>query len=173
MFPRGVGVAERSTRPGTNVRPLIIFGIVNSIEYCRVFWWFQGWFLFEILSHLEASPLHLLPPDSHWAGEHKWVLTTLAFILFHQSSIHMQRFVLQNSYQQAHGVTSTYYNVITTPCARWVKFGSLVVLGLTALWDNISVYIGPSPIEREKEKRSNRWEKKCPNNPHPHLLQAQ
>ena len=28
----------------------------------------------------------------------------------------------------------------------------LVVLGSTALWDSISVYIGPSPTEREKEK---------------------
>ena len=28
----------------------------------------------------------------------------------------------------------------------------LVVLGLTALWDSISVYIGPSPREREKGK---------------------
>ena len=54
---------------------------------------------------------------------------------------------------------------------KWV--GWLVVLGLTALWDSISVYIGPSPREREKEKRSDRWEKKCPNNPHPHLLKAQ
>ena len=27
-------------------------------------------------------------------------------------------------------------------------FGWLVVLGLTALWDSISVYIGPSPRER-------------------------
>ena len=52
-------------------------------------------------------------------------------------------------------------------------FGWLVVLGLTVLLDNISVYIGPSPREREKEKRSDRLEKKCPNNPHPHLLQAQ
>ena len=49
----------------------------------------------------------------------------------------------------------------------------LVVLGLTAFWDNISVYIGPSPKEREKEKRKDRWEQKRPNNPHPHLLQAQ
>ena len=31
--------------------------------------------------------------------------------------------------------------------------GWLVVLGLTALWDNISVYIGPSPKEREKEEK--------------------
>ena len=31
--------------------------------------------------------------------------------------------------------------------------GLLVVLGLTALWDNISVYIGPSPKEREKEEK--------------------
>ena len=29
----------------------------------------------------------------------------------------------------------------------------LVVLGLTALWDNISIYIGPSPKEREKEEK--------------------
>ena len=30
--------------------------------------------------------------------------------------------------------------------------GWLVVLGLTALKDSISVYIGPNPREREKEK---------------------
>ena len=36
------------------------------------------------------------------------------------------------------------------------RFGWLVVLVLTALRDNISVYIGPSPREREKEKRSDR-----------------
>ena len=44
--------------------------------------------------------------------------------------------------------------------AKTVQQGWLVVLGLTALWDSISVYIGPSPREREKEKRSDRWEKK-------------
>ena len=33
----------------------------------------------------------------------------------------------------------------------------------------ISVYIGPSPREGKKDRR----EKKCPNNPNPHLLQAQ
>ena len=32
-------------------------------------------------------------------------------------------------------------------------FGWLVVLGLTALCDSISVYIGASPKEREKEER--------------------
>ena len=30
---------------------------------------------------------------------------------------------------------------------------------LTALWDSISVYIRPSPREREKEERDDRWEK--------------
>ena len=30
---------------------------------------------------------------------------------------------------------------------------SLVGWGLTALWDDISVYIGPSSIEREKEEK--------------------
>ena len=33
-----------------------------------------------------------------------------------------------------------------------------LILGLTALWDSISVYIGPSPKEREKEERKDRWE---------------
>ena len=32
----------------------------------------------------------------------------------------------------------------------------LVVLGLTALRDSISVYIGPSPSEKERERRSDR-----------------
>ena len=48
----------------------------------------------------------------------------------------------------------------------------LIVLDLTALWDSISAYIGPPPREGEsKEKRQTR--EKCPNNPYPHLLQAQ
>ena len=51
--------------------------------------------------------------------------------------------------------------------------GWLVALCLTTLSDSISDYIRPSPKEREKEKRNDRREKKCPNNPHPHLLQAQ
>ena len=34
----------------------------------------------------------------------------------------------------------------------------LVVLGLTPLADSISVYIGPSPREREKEERKDRGE---------------
>ena len=34
----------------------------------------------------------------------------------------------------------------------------LVVLGLAALWDSISVYIEPSPKEREKEERKDRGE---------------
>ena len=36
--------------------------------------------------------------------------------------------------------------------------GWLVVLGLMALSDSISVYIGPSPKEREKEERKDRGE---------------
>ena len=39
-----------------------------------------------------------------------------------------------------------------------VLVGWFVVLGLTALCDSISVYIGPSPREREKEKRNDRQE---------------
>ena len=34
--------------------------------------------------------------------------------------------------------------------------GWLVVLGLMTLLDSISVYIGPSPKEREKEERKDR-----------------
>ena len=58
-----------------------------------------------------------------------------------------------------------------------IFFGWLVVLGLTALWDSISVYIGPSPRERErerdKEERKDRGEKNVQTPPYPHLLQAQ
>ena len=36
--------------------------------------------------------------------------------------------------------------------------GWLVVLGLTALWDSLSVYFGPFPKERDKEKRKDRRE---------------
>ena len=39
--------------------------------------------------------------------------------------------------------------------ALW-SVGWLVGLGLTAFLDNISVYIGPSPKEREKEERKER-----------------
>ena len=52
-------------------------------------------------------------------------------------------------------------------------YGWLVGLGLTALRDSISVYIGPSPKERGKEKRNDRRETKCPNNTHSQPLQAQ
>ena len=38
------------------------------------------------------------------------------------------------------------------------KLVGWLVLGLTALWDSISVYIGPSPKEREKEERKDRRE---------------
>ena len=37
-----------------------------------------------------------------------------------------------------------------------MSVGWLVVLGLTALRDSISVYIKPSPKEREKEDRKDR-----------------
>ena len=37
----------------------------------------------------------------------------------------------------------------------WWQVGKLVVLGLTALWDSISVYIGPSLKERERKRGEN------------------
>ena len=43
-------------------------------------------------------------------------------------------------------------------CFPECTVGWLVVLGLTALWDSISVYIGPSPQERENEERKDRLE---------------
>ena len=50
--------------------------------------------------------------------------------------------------------------------------GSWFFLGKMALLDSISGYIGRSPREKEKENRKDRREKKCPNNPHLHPLQA-
>ena len=42
--------------------------------------------------------------------------------------------------------------VVFFPICCQIMVGWLVVLGLTALCDSISVYIGPSHREREKEK---------------------
>ena len=39
-----------------------------------------------------------------------------------------------------------------------IDFGWLVVLSLTAIWDSISVYIGPFPREREDEEGKDRGE---------------
>ena len=56
---------------------------------------------------------------------------------------------------------------------NYPKFGWwLVVLDLTALWDSILVYIGPSLREREKKERNDRREKNVQTNPHPRLLQG-
>ena len=41
-------------------------------------------------------------------------------------------------------------SMMSSAMLDWISW--LVILGLTALWDSISVYIGPSPKEREKEK---------------------
>ena len=53
-----------------------------------------------------------------------------------------------------------------------VLVGWLVVLGLMALSDSISVYIGASLKEREKEVGEDR-RVKMSKQPHPHLLQLQ
>ena len=41
---------------------------------------------------------------------------------------------------------------------HWLVGWLVGVLGLTALCDSVSVYIGPSPREREKEYRKDRQE---------------
>ena len=66
-----------------------------------------------------------------------------------------------------------FYSLRVFSCCFFFKelVGWFVVLGLASLCDSISVYIGPSPKEREKEERKDRV--KTSNNAHPHLLQAQ
>ena len=44
-------------------------------------------------------------------------------------------------------------NQYTPTFSKWDILVGWLVLGLTALCDNISVYIGPSPKEREKERK--------------------
>ena len=51
---------------------------------------------------------------------------------------------------------------------RW-----LVVVGLTARSDSISVYIGPSPREKEKEERRIEKTENVQTTPNAHQLQAQ
>ena len=54
----------------------------------------------------------------------------------------------------AGGVVWTFLlSSILSPLFSTLWVGWLVVLDLTALSDNISVYIGPSPKEWEKEKK--------------------
>ena len=53
----------------------------------------------------------------------------------------------------AEGPCPTVIQIVGHPGTGW-----LFVLRLTALWDSISVYVGPSPKEREKEERKDRWE---------------
>ena len=59
-------------------------------------------------------------------------------------------------------LTKLHVGVISTNTSNrkvhLVRSGWLVVLGLTALSDSSSVYIGQSPKEREKEKRKDRGE---------------
>ena len=59
--------------------------------------------------------------------------------------------------------TREWPTVVLSTLTEWhpddvTLVGWLVVLGLTALWDSISVYIGPSPKEREKEEGKDRGE---------------
>ena len=69
--------------------------------------------------------------------------------------------ILKNSDLCQNRQSSTVKNRSRSQRDSTVKFttliseliGWLVVLGLTALWDNISVYIGPSPKEREREEK--------------------
>ena len=58
--------------------------------------------------------------------------------------------------QTSHGLLTSTHDHVTNGSSIDRQIGWLVVLGLTALRDSISVYIGPSPREREKEKRSDR-----------------
>ena len=54
-------------------------------------------------------------------------------------------------------VLVTEFTILLSVHIRNVPFvGWSVVLGLTALYDSISVYIGPSPKERENEERKDR-----------------
>ena len=56
-------------------------------------------------------------------------------------------------------ILPTFSKLVNSKKERTWLVGCLVVLGLTALCDSISVYIGPSPREREKEKTNNRERK--------------
>ena len=83
-----------------------------------------------------------------------WLSTKInVFILHYIGSSHQTRGDFMMLY---HEVAST--SVGRRHCVVSLLVGWLVVLGLTALWDSISVYIGPSPKEREKEERKDRCE---------------
>ena len=66
--------------------------------------------------------------------------------------------------------------MLQMPCLyhiSWRVGWSVGCLGLTALWDSISVYKRPSPRERGRKKTEMIDERKMSKQPHPHPLQAQ
>ena len=74
-----------------------------------------------------------------------------------------------DQYQIYHKPSNWCFSADSGPC---VSVGRLVgCFGLNGPLRQH--YIGPSPREREKEKKNYRRTKKCPNNPHSQLLQAQ
>ena len=64
--------------------------------------------------------------------------------------------VLQPVYYDDVVSSRHYHHQRKDTANRSETVGWLVVLGLMALSDSISVYIGPSPREREKEARNDR-----------------
>ena len=50
------------------------------------------------------------------------------------------------------GLLRQYFSIYRAVSQRGMV-GWLVVLGLTVLLDNISVYVGPSPKKRDKEEK--------------------
>ena len=73
-----------------------------------------------------------------------------------------------------YSVSNKKWSLFKLSWLLYLLVGWLVVLVLAALWGSISVYIGPSPREREKEERKRIEESKnVQTTRHPHLLQAQ
>ena len=85
---------------------------------------------------------------SEWKLYFKLLIIEASICIFH---VKMACNLAQQKIHIYTKLRTSFFSKLITDCL-------LVVLGLAALWDSISVYIGPSPREREKEERKDREE---------------
>ena len=110
-----------------------------------MFWWFQRCTTIEVWLHYTS--VLIMHVRAH------------CLILFRKKNLEVNLQYLSCLYTFA---TLDFQAPINAWLVCW-----LVVLGLTSLWDSISVYIRPSLRERKKEEKKDRWEKKKSKQPPP------
>ena len=161
------------TQPTVKLIMLTYATIINANSWGRCLEWIvflKGGFILRHMLH-DTSVMQPFVFTSRLCSDDEKYCMQQGFVMHHMICGLIRWYMLHDSWHATCVVVWAHLKSVEIRVG-WLV-GWLVGLGLTTLWDSISVYIGPSPREREKEKRSDRWEKKCPNNPYLHLPQAQ